>query len=293
MNLGVIGIGLMGGSFILAGKRGEEKRIIRTIGYDSNSAASEMALSLNIIDAIATSPLQVAEESDVILLAVPVSATEHVLSSILPALEKDPSKLVMDLGSTKQDVIASAKRALGDGILLQCFVPSHPIAGRECAGVENALADLFDGKRIFLTPELPLPLQPSEHLRKARTIWGSIGIGCEVLEMTPQQHDAAFAAVSHLPHLTAFATILAIHQQPLGETYLPLGGSGFRDCTRVAASNPTMWRDIFLSNRNEVLLQSRLLRDQLLRLEALVEAENGEALHDELETASKLRASWS
>ena len=101
MNLGVIGIGLMGGSFILAGKRGEEKRIIRTIGYDSNSAASEMALSLNIIDAIATSPLQVAEESDVILLAVPVSATEHVLSSILPALEKDPSKLVMDLGSTE------------------------------------------------------------------------------------------------------------------------------------------------------------------------------------------------
>ena len=95
---------------------------------------------------------------------------EHILSSILPALEKDPSKLVMDLGSTKQDVIASAKRALGDGILLQCFVPSHPIAGRECAGVENALADLFDGKRIFLTPELPLPLQPSEHLRKARTI---------------------------------------------------------------------------------------------------------------------------
>src|SRR5690606_26919873 len=135
---------------------------------------------------------------------------------------------------------------------LPSFVPCHPIAGKEMAGITHADADLYTGKRVILTP---LPKTDAELLAKAAQVWSAIG--AQVLRMSPEGHDAAMAAVSHLPHLLAFACFNAISGQPSGPDFLALAGPGFRDFTRIAASDPAVWRDILMTNREEVLTQAQ------------------------------------
>ena len=279
--LGVIGCGLMGGSFALALKRGGLAR--RVVGYSKSPSTTERALRLGVIDVVAESALQAVAGSDVVLLAVPVAATEATLKAIRHLVE--PGLLVMDVGSTKRDVVDAARRALRERIA--GFVPAHPIAGKEGSGIQHADAALYAGRQVILTP---LPQTDATLVQKATDIWSAIG--AQVLRMTPENHDNAFAAVSHLPHLLAFAYFGSVLGQPAGRDLLALAGPGFRDFTRIAASDPTMWRDVLLANREEVLKQSQRFRQSLDALEQVMLAGNGPALQELLRVASDGRRGW-
>jgi prephenate dehydrogenase len=279
--LGVIGCGLMGGSFALALKRaGLVKRVV---GYSKSPSTTEKAKKLGVIDTIAESALLAVSGSDIVLLAVPVAATEATFKAIRHLVE--PGMLLMDVGSTKRDVVDAARRVLKERVV--SFVPAHPIAGKEVAGVGHADATLYNGRQVILTP---IPQTPLELVQKATDVWSAIG--SQVLRMTPENHDAAFAAVSHLPHLLAFAYFSSVAGQPAGKDFLSLAGPGFRDFTRIAASDPTVWRDILLSNREELLKQSQRFRHSLDAMEHVLTSANGEALEDLIRAASQARSAW-
>ncbi|RYY57707.1 MAG: prephenate dehydrogenase/arogenate dehydrogenase family protein, partial [Comamonadaceae bacterium] len=167
------------------------------------------------------------------------------------------------------------------------FVPCHPVAGKEVSGVEHADPDLYTGRQVILTP---VERTDPGHAQRAVALWEALG--CRVFKMAPEAHDAAFAAVSHLPHLIAFALINAITSQDHGKDYLSLAGPGFRDFTRIAASEPKMWRDILLANRQELLEQSKLFQRTLQAMDQMIDSGNGEALEGLIEQASQSRAQW-
>ena len=279
--LGLIGCGLMGGSFALALK--QAGLVKRVVGYSKSPSTTERARQMGVIDLSAPSALLAVAGADIVLVAVPVAATEATLKAIKHLVT--PQMLVMDVGSTKADVVSAARSALRDQI--GSFVPAHPITGKEVAGVEHADAELYRGKQVILTPlERTLTVQ----LQKAAAVWTALG--SHVIHMSPESHDAAFAAVSHLPHLLAFALISSLTDQANGNEYLSLGGPGFRDFTRIAASDPKVWRDILLSNKKELLAQSRQFRAALDAFENLVDAGQGEALESLIARASQVRAQW-
>ena len=202
--LGLIGCGLMGGSFALAMKKaGLVKRVV---GYSKSPSTTDRARQLGVIDVEAPSALLAVAGADIVLVAVPVAATEATLKAIKHLVT--PQMLIMDVGSTKSDVVQAAQRSLRDQV--GSFVPAHPITGREVSGVEHAEADLYSGRQVILTPtERTLTAQ----LQDAEKIWTALG--CRVTSMSPESHDAAFAAVSHLPHLLAFAMMNSITGQTL------------------------------------------------------------------------------
>jgi prephenate dehydrogenase len=279
--LGLIGCGLMGGSFALALKRaGLVKRVV---GYSKSPSTTERARLMGVIDVEAPSALLAVSGADIVLLAVPVAATEAALKAVKHLVTKD--MLIMDVGSTKSEVVDAARRALRDHI--DSFVPCHPIAGKEVSGVENADPDLYTGKQVILTP---IDRTDSAKMQNAVKVWEALG--CTVLKMTPEGHDAAFAAVSHLPHLIAFALINGIASQHQGKDYLSLAGPGFRDFTRIAASEPKMWRDILLANRHELLAQAKVFQRALQAMELIIESGNAEALEGLIGQASQTRAQW-
>ena len=279
--LGLIGCGLMGGSFALALKRaGLVKRVI---GYSKSPSTTERARKLGVIDAAAESALLAVTGSDIVLLAVPVAATETTFRAIRHVVE--PGVLFMDVGSTKRDVVDAARRALRERIA--SFVPAHPIAGKESSGIQHADAALYSGRQVILTP---LPQTSPELVQRATDVWSAIG--AQVLKMTPENHDSAFAAVSHLPHLLAFAYFSAVVNQPAGRDFLSLAGPGFRDFTRIAASSPEIWRDILVANREEVLKQSQFFKTALEALELVMKSGNAEALEDLIRGPAEGRTSW-
>jgi prephenate dehydrogenase len=279
--LGLIGCGLMGGSFALALKKaGLVKRVV---GYSKSPSTTERARQMGVIDVEAPSALLAVSGADIVLLAVPVSATESTFKAIRHLV--GPNTLVMDVGSTKRDVVDAARRVLRDN--LGAFVPCHPIAGKEVSGVEHADADLYAGKQVIITPiERTFTIQ----LQKAVDVWTALG--CHVTKMSPQSHDAAYAAVSHLPHLIAFALINGITDQEHGKEYMSLAGPGFRDFSRIAASDPHMWRDILIANREELLAQSHIFQQSLRALEQLIATSNSDGLETMIEKASETRANW-
>jgi prephenate dehydrogenase len=280
--LGLIGCGLMGGSFALALKRaGLVKRVV---GYSKSPTTTERARQMGVIDVEAPSALLAVSGADIVLLAVPVASTETTFKAIKHLVT--PQMLIMDVGSTKRDVIDAARRSLREQI--GCFVPAHPIAGKELSGVENADVDLYMGRQVVLTP---IERTNSIQVQQAVDVWSALG--CRVVRMAPEAHDAAFAAVSHLPHLIAFAMMNAISGQPMGRDFLSLAGPGFRDFTRIAAADPVMWRDVMMSNREELLAQSKIFQRNLQALELMIANGNGEALMEQIENASGTRANWS
>jgi prephenate dehydrogenase len=279
--LGVIGCGLMGGSFALALKRaGLVKRVV---GYSKSPSTTERARKLGIIDVAAESALLAVSGSDIVLIAVPVAATETTFKAIRHLVE--PGVLVMDVGSTKRDVVDAARRVLRERV--RSFVPAHPIAGKEVSGIQNADATLYNGRQVIITP---LAQTAPELVQKATDVWSAIG--AQVLKMTAENHDAAFAAVSHLPHLLAFAYFSAVVNQPAGRDFLSLAGPGFRDFTRIAASSPETWRDILVANREEVLKQSQRFRHALDALEHVMREGNVDALEDLIRAPAEGRAGW-
>jgi len=280
--LGLIGCGLMGGSFALAVR--QAGLVERVVGYSPTARSRDAALALGAIDVAVNTPAAAAHGSDLVLLALPVASTEATLRAIRDALA--PETLVMDVGSTKSDVVQAAERALG-GARLPWFIPAHPIAGKAQAGVAHAQADLYQNCLVVLTPGT---VTNPRAVEKARQLWQSLQ--CRVREMTPAAHDAGFAAVSHLPHLLAFALMNAITEQPDGADLLSLAGPGFRDFSRIAEGDPALWRDVLLANRAQVQAQSALFRAQLDALEQCLERGDIAQLTTLINQASGARAAW-
>ncbi|NBQ91815.1 MAG: prephenate dehydrogenase/arogenate dehydrogenase family protein [Betaproteobacteria bacterium] len=283
--LAVIGCGLMGGSFAMALRAACKPRgwTLHISAHSRSRASGERALELGIVDEVHPSAAQAVRDADLVLLAVPVTATEATLRELGPAL---PSQaLVMDVGSTKRDVVVAARAALGAAAAQ--FVPAHPIAGRERGGIDQADATLYQARRCIITP---LAENDPQRLQRAQSVWEAVG--CRVVHMSAEQHDRTFAAVSHLPHLLAFAYVNAVSQQPDAARHLALAGPGFRDFSRIAAGTSAIWRDIFSANRDEVLEQLSHFEAALGQWRAALDTKNDAEVARLVDAASAVRTHW-
>ncbi|WP_426176096.1 prephenate dehydrogenase [Massilia sp. TWR1-2-2] len=277
----IFGVGLIGGSFALALRRAGAARSI--VGVGRSPEALARALELGIVDSVAASPAEAMRGADLVLIAAPVAQTEAILVSLLPYLEE--RTVVTDAGSTKADVVAAARRALGE----RCaqFVPGHPIAGAESNGPDAAVASLYVGKKTVLTP---LAENPTAYVARVAAAWEACG--AVVHRLTPSEHDKVFAAVSHLPHLLAFALVDDIASKPHADVLFQYAASGFRDFTRIAASSPEMWRDISLANQGALLGELDAYLAQLTAMRAMLAAGDGAALEGVYTNARRARRQW-
>lgn len=280
--LGLIGCGLMGASFALALQK--HGLVEHVVGFSPSVRTRERAVQLGVIQQAVLSASEAVAGCDIVLLAVPVSRTAACFQAISTALS--PDCLLMDVGSTKTDVVEAAMAHLGER--LSCFVPAHPIAGKAQAGVDHAEATLYQDRRTILTP---LTQTGAKQLQQAQQVWTAIG--SHVSLMNPQDHDATFAAVSHVPHLLAFAAVNALSAQDQGAAFLKMAGPGFRDFSRIAASDPAVWRDILSANQAEVLKQTSHFRAALDAFENAIQHNDLDTLQQLIEQASSVRSTWS
>jgi prephenate dehydrogenase len=277
----IFGVGLIGGSVALALKRIHPNLHIVGIGRSEDNLQS--ALDLNVIDQAQTDIASAMSNTDLIIIATPVAQTRNILDAIKRHLT--PHTVITDVGSTKSDVIQVAKEILG--AQFSQFVAGHPIAGAEKSGVTAAQADLFDGKNIVLTPE---PSTNPQALALVRQMWATCG--AKLSEMTASQHDSIFAAVSHLPHLLAFALVDDLAARPNAKQLFDFAASGFRDFTRIAGSHPEMWRDISLANRDALLKELDAYQSELNQIKTLLANNDGNGLQMLFDRASKARNQW-
>jgi prephenate dehydrogenase len=277
--LALIGTGLIGGSFSLALKQAGAVRHV--LGVGRNPARLTVARELGLIDGVAD--YAQAGQADCILLALPVGETEAVLRQLAPHLK--PGAIITDSGSTKANVITAARAALG--ARFADFVPGHPIAGSEQSGPAAARADLYQGKKVVLTP---LADTRADALETVKALWQATGAQVETLDAA--LHDRIFAAVSHLPHLAAFALVDELAQRADGDTYFHFAASGFRDFTRIAGSSPEMWRDIALANREAVLAELDAYLAAIQTLRNTVGRQDADALLEMFSRARTARENW-
>jgi len=282
MRMALIGVGLIGGSAAAALRAAG--CVSQVTGFDRDQRAAAHGLALGVLDRAAAGTAQAVAGADLILLAVPVGAMRSVLREVAAAAPA--GAIVTDVGSTKASVIAAARAELtpaaGPGFAR--FVPAHPIAGGELPGIEHADAALFRGRRLITTP---VAETDTGALAIVEALWRAAG--AEVARMSADEHDRIFAAVSHLPHLLAFALVAQIAAEPDAQRMLGFAGAGFGDFTRIAASCPTMWRDIALANRpalSAALGGHRRLLDELQRA---LDAGDGERLAQVFELASRTK----
>ena len=273
----VIGVGLIGGSFALALKAA--KLCGHVVGVGRSAANLTLAKERGIIDSIATD----AGDADLVLVATPLAQFPAVLAALAPRLK--PSAIVTDAGSTKRDVVAAARAALGAKI--SQFVPAHPIAGAEKSGAAAASADLFRGKRVVLAP---LAENPAPCLAAVEAAWTACG--ARVTRMSAEEHDAVFAAVSHLPHLLAYALVHEFAGRGNSAQLFSYAAGGFRDFTRIASSHPEMWRDICVANRQPLLAELDRYAEKLRALRPLLERGDAAALERLFAEARAARERW-
>jgi prephenate dehydrogenase len=286
----IFGVGLIGGSVALALKSNKvalasknEGKAPHIVGVGRSEKSLNEALELNVIDAIETNIHRACSDADLILIAAPVAQTKAILQSIQPHL--NAHTVITDAGSTKGDVLNAAREVLGDKF--NQFVGGHPIAGAEKSGVSAAKADLFIGKNVVLTPT---PETNIHAVHRASELWKACG--ANVSEMTAETHDSIFAAVSHLPHLLAFALVDDIASRPNAEQLFSFAASGFRDFTRIAGSSPEMWRDISLANKPALLSEIVAFENELSQLKQLLNNEDSAGLQALFERASVARNNW-
>lgn len=256
----ILGVGLIGGSLALALK--QAKGVGEVVGYERDPIARDKALSLGIIDRAELHLAEALQGADVVVLAVPLGAMEELLQAMAPSLK--PGMVVTDVGSVKGSVVAAARAKLGEYIV--DFVPGHPIAGTEKNGPEAAFADLFCLHKVLLTP---LPESRAVAVRMVRMMWHQVG--AEVIETSISHHDRMLAETSHLPHILAYTLMDMLAK--LGETQeaLQFAAGGFRDFSRIASSDPSVWRDICLANKEPLLALLERFRTELHGV--------GEAIH--------------
>ncbi|HEV3424361.1 MAG TPA: prephenate dehydrogenase/arogenate dehydrogenase family protein [Paraburkholderia sp.] len=285
----IFGVGLIGGSLARAlRERGEVAGARTVIGVGRTAASTARALELGVIDATAAlgddEALRAAlSGADLVLLAAPVAQTQPLLERIAPFL--DAATVVTDAGSTKSDVVAAARAALGERI--GQFVPGHPIAGRESSGVDAALPDLYVGRNVVLCA---LPENTPAAVGRVAAMWRATGAA--VHDMTPEQHDRVFASVSHLPHVLSFALVEQILNSPDAALKFSFAAGGFRDFTRIAASSPEMWRDVCVANRAALLDELDAYTAVLARLRTAIDAADGAALEAVFARSRVARTEW-
>jgi prephenate dehydrogenase len=278
MKLAVIGVGLIGGSFALALK--QAKTVSHVVGVGRNAANLRLARERGIIDSIAPDPGAAARDADLVLVATPVAQFPAVFASLA-----ESKALITDGGSTKRDVIAAARKALGRKI--GQFVPAHPIAGAEKSGAAAASAELYRGKRVVITP-LPQNRRPA--LEQVEAAWKACG--AKVSRMDPEEHDAVLATVSHLPHVLAYALVHGVAKRSNSEQLFSFAAGGFRDFTRIASSHPEMWRDICLANRDRVLQELKSYANELGTIRKLIQKGDAAALEKLFAVARDARNKW-
>ena len=277
----IFGVGLIGGSFALALRKANA--LSEVVGFGRSTATLEQAKQLGIINRIGDDVAREVGDADLVLLATPVAQMAELFARIAPHI--GAHTLVTDGGSTKGDVVAAARANLGNKIAQ--FIPAHPIAGAEKSGAAAALADLYQGKKVVLTP---LPENSKEAVAKVRKAWELCG--AVVSELTPQQHDEVFAAVSHLPHLLSFALVHDLAQRDNRDQLLSFAASGFRDFTRIAASSPEMWRDISLANRDALMGEVKRYADELYVVYQALENNDAAKLEEIFSLAREVRSGW-
>ncbi len=277
----IFGLGLIGGSVALALKKAGSAPHI--VGVGRNFESLNEALKLGVIDTMETNIHAALEGADLVLIAAPVAQTASILQNIKPHLSKQT--IITDAGSTKREVLACAKEILGNQF--SQFVGGHPIAGAEKSGVKAATADLFTGKNVVLTPDPEANIHAVAGVAK---LWETCG--ANVSEMSAETHDSIFAAVSHLPHLLAFALVDEIASRPNAAQLFSFAASGFRDFTRIAGSHPEMWRDISLANKTALLSELTAYQDELEQLKKLLKNHDGAGLQALFERASIARNAW-
>jgi len=255
--LAVIGVGLIGGSFALGLKKA--RAVAHVVGVGRNPANLEVAMQRGIIDSIASDAAAAGRDADLVLVAAPVGQYPQIFSSL-----RETKALITDAGSTKRDVIAAARKALGKNIAR--FVPGHPIAGAEKSGAAAASAELFRNRRVVLTP---LAENEEDSVSTIQSLWAACG--ARVSRMDADEHDSVIAAVSHLPHLLAFALVHEVAQRGNSAELFSFAAGGFRDFTRIASSHPEMWRDICVANRDRLLDEVSRFSKKLERVKALLD----------------------
>jgi len=279
--LAVVGVGLIGGSFAAALK---DARAVGTVaGVGRSRANLDRALALGLIDSATDDYAVALKDASLVMLAMPVGQTEAVLARVAPHL--GPDTVVTDAGSTKSDVVAAARRVLGQRIAQ--FVPGHPIAGAEKSGAEAARSDLFRGKKAIITA---LAENPASAVERVRACWRACG--ADLREMNPEEHDAVFAAVSHLPHLLAYALVFEMAQHENAKRLFDYAGSGFRDFTRIASSDPEMWRDICVANRARIGDELARYQTRLDDVKRLLAAGDERGLERVFAEARAARDAW-
>ncbi len=277
----IFGVGLIGGSFALALRRANV--VNEVVGFGRSAATLEQARQLGIIDRIGLDVAAEVCDADLVLLATPVGQMSDLMARIAPHM--GARTLMTDGGSTKGDVVAAAYANLG--IKVGQFVPAHPIAGAEQSGAAAARADLYAGKKVVLTP---LPENSPETIARVRKAWELCG--AVVSELTAQQHDEVFAAVSHLPHLLSFALVHDLAQRDNRDQLLSFAASGFRDFTRIAASSPEMWRDICMANKTALLGELADYMQELETIRRALAADDAKKLEDIFSLAREVRGNW-
>jgi prephenate dehydrogenase len=277
----VVGVGLIGGSFALALK--EAGAVARVVGVGRSPANIRRALELGIIDAAGALDRDTFGDADLVLLAMPVGQMGPVMRAIAPLL--GAKTVVTDAGSTKADVVALAKKALKTS--LPRFVPGHPIAGTEKSGAEASFPELYRDRKVVLTP---LKGTDPAALALVRSAWERCGAA--VFELAPREHDAVLAAVSHLPHVLAFALVDRIARHKDAKRLFSYAAGGFRDFTRIASSNPEMWRDICIANRKALLAEVGRYGRNLERVKRMLARADAKALEALFSGARYARARW-
>ena len=279
--LAVCGVGLIGGSFALALRQAGE--VGRIVGIGRSPASLQAALERGVVDTVASDWSEALAGTDFVLIAAPVGQMDAIMAAMAPHLR--PGVVVTDAGSTKGDVIEAIYRRLGAH--LADTVPSHPIAGAESSGVEAAFPTLYRDRKVVVTP---LAENAPEAVARVRAAWSACG--AVLHQMSPQEHDRVFAAVSHLPHLLAFGLVHDLAGRRNSEQLFSYAASGFRDFTRIAGSHPEMWRDICLANRQALLDELDAYLAELAQLRGLLLTADGKELEELFKTARNARNAW-
>jgi prephenate dehydrogenase len=279
--LAVIGVGLIGGSFALALKRAGAVRLV--VGVGRTGANLAKALELGVIDEATRDPALAVAGADLVLLAMPVGQMPEIMRRIAGHLA--PETVVTDAGSTKRDVIAHARRHLRGK--LARFVPAHPIAGTEKSGATAAFPDLYRGRNVIVAP---LPETAPAAVRLVSAAWQACG--ARVVRLAARDHDATFAAVSHLPHVVAYALVNALARKRNARELFGFSAGGLRDTVRIAGSSPEMWADICMANRDLLLASVRDYQAELERIRRAIARGDAAAVKRMFVRARAARERW-
>jgi prephenate dehydrogenase len=277
----VIGVGLIGGSFALALKQAGAAGHV--VGVGRNPANLKLALERGVIDSTSSDAARAVEGADLVLVASPVGQFGKIFAAVGAALA--PGAILTDAGSTKRDVVAAARKALKKKVAQ--FVPAHPIAGAEKSGAGAANAERFRGRRVVITP---LEENAAASVEKLTQAWSSCGARCS--QMAPEQHDALFAAVSHLPHVLAYALVHEFNGRANAAELFSFAAGGFRDFTRIASSHPEMWRDICVANADKIGAELASYTKKLAAMKKLLARRDGKALEKLFDEARDAREAW-